>query len=238
MRIEPYTIGSIVHALKRGARGMDIVLDDADKWRFMKSLFILNDVYSNENWHRLTAKLSLFERPKDWPEREPLVRILAWVLMPNHFHLLLQEKSERGISKFMQRLCGSMSMCFNVKYDGKGSIFQGAYKAKLVDGDSYLRYLPFYIQVKNVLELYPGGLRAAIENFDEAWDWALKYEFSSLPAYVLDIKSPILNDAENLVGQIHMEALCKQDAYEMLRFYVDKSDIWSDDKRLQELILE
>src|SRR3989338_4214334 len=221
MRIEPYTVGSIVHALKRGARGMDIVMDKADSWQFMKSLYLLNDVYSNRNWHRETADLLLFKRPESWPEREPLARILAWVLMPNHFHLLLQEKKEGGIAKFMQRFCGSMSLCFNLKYESKGSIFQGAYKAKRVDDDSYLRHLAFYIQVKNVLELYPGGLVAALSNFDDAWDWALKYPFSSLPDYVLVLgkKSPIIDDHEGLITSIHEESLSKQDAYEILALY-------------------
>lgn len=237
MRIEPYTTDSIIHVIKRGARGMDIMMDDADRWRFMKSLFILNDVYSNHDWHRETANMSLFERPKDWPERKSLTKILAWVLMSNHFHLLLQEKTEGGTAKFMQRLCGSMSLCFNLKYESKGSIFQGAYKAKTVDDDSYLRHLLFYIQVKNVLELYPGGLRVALDDFDKAWNWAINYQFSSLPSYVSSIKSPIIDDAEGLITSIHNQTLSKQDAYEMLEVYVNtKSDLWPG--RIQELVLE
>ena len=238
MRIEPYATNSVIHAVKRGARGMDIVVDDADKLRFMKSLFILNDVHHSPNWHRETANLKIFDRPSDWPERKTITRILAWVLMPNHFHLLLQEKVEGGTAKFMQRLCGSMSLCFNLKYESKGSIFQGAYKAKTVDDDSHLRHLAFYIQVKNVMELYPGGLVAALNNFDRAWDWALKYAFSSLPAYVLSTGSPILDDSDGLFTNIHEQALSKQDAYEMLKLYVDsKTETWVD-PRLQELVIE
>jgi len=236
MRIEPYSVDSTVHVIKRGARGMDIVGSEADKWYFVKSLFLLNDVYSNRNWHRETAGLPLFKRPDRWPERDPLTRILAWTLMPNHFHLLLQEKVEGGTAKFMQRLCGSMSLCFNLKYESKGSIFQGAYKAKRVDEDSYLRHLIFYIEVKNVMELYPGGLIVALNDFDKAWDWALEYPFSSLSAYVSGTNSPILEDINGFIGQIHKETLSKQDAYEMLKSYVEKSDLWPD--RVQELILE
>ena len=238
MRVEPHSVDSILHTVKRGARGMDVVLDDADRWRFIKSLFLLNDSHSSTNWYTETANLKLFERPEHWPERNPLVRILAWVLMSNHFHLLMQEKAEGGIAKFMQRLCGSMSLCFNLKYESKGSIFQGSYKAKLVDDDSYLRHLAFYIQVKNVLEIYPGGLVAALADFDKAWDWALKYEFSSLPAYVYGVGSPILDDGEGLMDEIHRQGFSKQDVHEMLELYVKKSDIWSGNDRLQELVLE
>src|SRR3989338_3275644 len=116
MRVEPYGVDSIVHVIKRGARGMNIVQNDADRWRFVKSLYLLNDVYQDENWHRDTKDLPLFERPSNWPERMPVVSILGWTLMPNHFHLLLLETRKGGISKFMQRLGGSMSLYFNLKY--------------------------------------------------------------------------------------------------------------------------
>jgi len=237
MRVEPYTVDSIIHVVKRGSRGMDIVMDKADKWRFAKSLFLLNDTYSSENWHRETSGLAPFERPAHWPERKILTRILAWVLMPNHFHLLLQEKIDGGASKFLQRLCGSMSLCFNVKYESKGSIFQGAYKSMLVDKDSYLKHLLFYIQVKNVLELYPGGLVKALEDFDKAWNWALNYQFSSLPAYVSDIGSQIIDDPEGLISSIHRQIITKKNVHEMLMVYVNsKSEFQAD--RLSELTFE
>lgn len=236
MRVEPFSEGSFVHVIKRGCRGMDIVSDDSDKWQFVKSLFILNDNYSNENWRRETAHLPLFTRPDSWPKREPITNILAWVLMSNHFHILLHEKKEAGISKFMQRLCGSMSMSFNTKYNNKGSIFQGPYKAKVVDEDYYLRHLAFYIHVKNVLELYPGGLENALANFGNAWDWALKYPFSGLPTYIKKISSPIMEDSDGFMASIHNQ-INKKEAYEMLLAYTSRrEDIWSD--RLQELTLE
>ena len=236
MRVEPFSEGSFVHVIKRGCRGMDIVLDNSDKWQFMQSLFILNDNYTNENWRRETRDLPLFMRPTGWPKREPLTDILALILIPNHFHILLHEIKEGGISKFMQRLCGSMSMSFNTKYNNKGSIFQGSYKAKVVDKDSYLRYLVFYIHIKNALELYPGGLEVALVNFDNAWDWALKYPFSSLSNYIKEGQSPIIDDSDGLIASIHSQ-INKQEAYEMLRVYVNKrEDMWSD--RLRELTLE
>lgn len=234
MRIEPYTVGSIVHVIKRGARGMNIVENADDQWRFVKTLFLLNDSYSNENWHRETEHLKFLERPEHWPERDPLVKILGWTLLSNHFHLLLQETQEGGIAKFMQRLGGSMSLCFNVKYKGQGSIFQGAYKARKVEGDDYFRYLIFYILVKNVFEMYPGGISAAVDNFDEAWEWALSYPFSSFSTHILKMNSPIIDDGEGLVeNAIGTPSIFKKEAREMLLSYMVAR---ADD--LQELMLE
>src|SRR3989344_2655516 len=192
MRVEPHGIDSILHVTKRGARGLDIVRDEHDRHRFGKLLFYLNDTFSDTNWIDALKYRRPLERPEHWPEREPLVRILAWTLLSNHFHLLLEEIREGGTAKFMQRLCGSMSAASNSKYSETGSIFQGSYRCKTVDDDSYLRYLTFYIQVKNVFDMYPGGLAKAISNFEKAWEWALQYPYSSLRTYALDIESPII----------------------------------------------
>lgn len=193
MRVEPHSVGSIVHVIKRGARGMHIVEDDQDRSRFVKSLYLLNDEFRDENWHRDTKALQLFERPEHWTGRRPLVSVLAWVLLPNHMHLLLCETQEGGVAKFMQRLGGSMSLCFNLKHKSQGSIFQGSYKGKTVGTDEYLRYLVAYIVVKNVFELFPGGLARAIQQFDQAWEWAASYPFSSFAATALGADSPIIN---------------------------------------------
>lgn len=217
MRVEPYSIDSIVHVTKRGARGVNIVRDDDDRTRFVKSIFLLNDTHTDPYWHRATSHLPIFERPPHWPEREPLVHVLAWTLLSNHFHLLLQETREGGIAKFMQRLGGSMSMCFNLKYKEKGSIFQGGYHARVINEDAHMNYLAFYILVKNVLEMYPGGLVAAHENFNDAWEWASRYKFSSLPDLVSGTRTPITDGADNLLsGIIQKGDAFKNEARELL----------------------
>lgn len=193
MRVQPYGVGSFMHVMKRGTRGLPITRDAFDQNRFARLLYFANEEYRDEYWERDTAELPLFERPQDWPERKTLVHILAWVLTPNHFHLLLEEIQIGGISKFMQQLCGSMSAHFNAKYEEKGSLFQGAYKGLVVDTDEYLKQLIPYIMVKNVFELYPAGYTKAIKEFDKAWRWGVEsYPFSSLPEYVLNREWPII----------------------------------------------
>lgn len=162
-----------------------------------------------------------FVRPLHWPEREPLVHILAWTLLTNHFHLLVQEIRESGTAKFMQRIGGSMSMCFNLKYQEKGSLFQGSYHARTVAEEGHYQYLAFYILVKNVLDLYPGGLSAAQRNFDDAWEWAKRYPFSSLRDTISGSHSPIIDDSENLIGSIIGKGdAYKQEAQELLDFHI------------------
>ncbi len=217
MRVEPYTVDSYLHVMKRGARGMDIVRDIRDWWRFVKSLYYLNDEFQSDHWERDIEGLALFDRPSHWPERKPLVSILAWVLLPNHFHLCLREVRKGGVSKFMQRLCGSMSAHANAKYDEKGSLFQGAFKSRTVADDNYLRYLAPYIMVKNVFEMYPnGGLAGAGKNFEDAWRWAVEeYYFSSLPVYAEGKNSLIIE--QNVLHEIFKTpTIFKERAREMI----------------------
>lgn len=199
---------------------MNIVRSTADKSRFAQSLYILNDEYQNENWMRDTASLPLFERPSFWPTRRPLVHILAWTLMPNHFHLLLQEIQESGIAKFMQRICGSMTLYYNAKYGERGTIFQGGYKGVRVERDTHLRYVIPYIAVKNVLELYPGGLPAAMQNFGRAWSWASQYPFSSFRVHALGVQSPLI---DNPMALWENPAEFKKEAREILAIHSNTS---------------
>lgn len=213
---------------------MEIVRDNADRNRFPKLLFYLNDTFYDSNWQKATRILNPFERPSEWPERKSLARILAWALVPNHFHLLLEEIHEGGTSKLMQRVCGSMSAHSNAKYGESGSIFQGSYRSRTVSEDTHLRYLAFYIQVKNVLELYPGGLNQAINQFDDAWEWATHYQFSSLPSFLARSDSPI-TESESLWGLYPDTQSFKKEARGLLAAYISHH---ASDESLAALTLE
>src|SRR3989344_7782727 len=157
MRVEPFTVGSYVHVVKRGARDLPIVSDEEDKWRFIRLLFYMNDSFVDEKWESNTFSKGMFFRFPEWPEKNELVEVICYTLLSNHFHLLLKETRKGGLTLFMKKLCESMSKHFNAKYKKRGSIFQGSYKAKTIDSDTYLRYVISYIMVKNSFEVYPDG---------------------------------------------------------------------------------
>ena len=199
MRKEPFVVGSFVHIYNRGNRKQPIVQDAKDKWHFLQMLYYFNDEFSPANPFRELRELlksdfnSRLTWPKEWPPHKPLVKILAFALMESHFHLLIKEIREKGTAKFMQKLGTGMTNYFNTKYQETGRLFQGAYKAKLVDEDRYLRYVSVYIQVKNPFELYSGGLQKAIEEFDEAFEWTIQYPYCSLADYAGRRNSPIID---------------------------------------------
>jgi len=186
MRVEPHAIGSIVHVVKRGARGLLIVRDKEERERFVRGLCYLNDMFRDQFWDKSTRDTHLGIRPESWPKKEPLCDILAWTLLPNHFHMILRETSEGGISKFMQKLCGSMSTYSNLKHKEKGSLFQGGYRGRTADlkDDTYTRNLFVYVLVKNLFECHPKGFVYALKNFEDAFAWSLGYPYSGLMEFV------------------------------------------------------
>jgi len=228
MRKEPIQVGDYVHVYNRGNRKQVIVKNTQDSWRFLQALRFFNDTHSSLNILRqiqvqqlqLQAQASplltpsvnselqlqadtMFRLgwPKDWPEKNPLVKILCYCLVPNHFHLLLKEIIEGGISKFMQKLGLGYTKYSNIKYEEVGRLFQGPYQYKLVGDDQiYLEYLSTYIQVKNVLELFPGGIQAAEKNINQAMKFLEEYIFSSCPDFLGVRKSLIID--KDVLGEI------------------------------------
>lgn len=192
MRKEPFFVGDIVHVFNRGNRKQEIVYDEKDRYHFLQALFYFNDEYAHPNLFRSLYELwksdfyKRLEWPREWPERNPLVKIHSFVLMNNHYHLILEEIKEGGVTKFMRKLGTGMTNRFNTKYKETGRLFQGAYKARRVDRDNYLQYLLVYVHIKNVFELYSGGLKNAIANFNDAYEFASRYPYSSLGAYFSD----------------------------------------------------
>jgi putative transposase len=208
MRKEEFTVGSFVHIYNRGSRKQAIVRDDKDRKHFLEMLYYFNDTFAYANPFRGLRKLNKnntsFARPAIWPIRDPLVKILAFALLDNHFHLFVKEIKERGASTFMQKLGTGMTMYFNNKYQEVGGLFQGSYKAKHVDKEAYLKYLSVYIQVKNIFELYPGGLQKALRDFDDAYEWAVGYPYCSLADYTGKKSSQIVD--KDILGDLFPDA--------------------------------
>ena len=182
MRKEQFGVDTFVHVIQRGSRQMPIVRNDADRWRFLRLLRYVNDEDVPRHWERDISPNDIrdnFKRPARWAAIRPYVSIISHCLMDNHFHLLLRERIEGGISKFIQRISNSMAMYHNARYGTSGTLFEGPYRARVVMDDRHLQYLGAYINVENPFERFPGGLRAATANFERAYEFAIAYPFSS-----------------------------------------------------------
>lgn len=222
---EIFAIGEYYHVYNRGNRKEKIFYEEKDMWRFLQTLRFFNDSHSSlnilRNFNQLTSNINKFNSvfelgwPKNWIKRDPLVKILCYCLSHNHFHLLLKETREGGISKFMQKIGNGFSKYSNLKYQNVGSVFQGPYKIKPIKEQKYLEYLVIYIQVINVLELFPGGIKVALKNFKKAMEFVDNYIFSSHPDYV-GLRKSLIIEKDILVEIFPTSINYKQFIYQML----------------------
>ncbi len=242
MRKDPFFVDDYVHVYNRGNRKQEIVRDEKDRWHFLQMLFYFNHKTSIPRALEHAKELlggSFYTElvwPSEWPTREPIVKILAFVLVENHFHLLLKEIKEGGISLFMKKIGNSMSGYFNAKHKETGRLFQGSYKAKRIKDDNYLRYLSMYIQVKNTFEMYPGGFKKSIKEFDKAFEFAIKYKFGSLSCYVDESNIPV-----NMIidkDMLETAFVGKDELKEFARSYLTKDEYVTDSKEFKKLLLD
>lgn len=139
-----FSVGEYYHLYNRGNDKKKIFLSEHDTERFMRLLFLCNSQERVLQQNIPNGKT--FETSID----TPLVAIGVYCLMPNHFHILLKEIKEDGISLFMQKLATGYSMYFNKKYERTGTLFEGRFKATHVDNDMYLKYLFAYIHLNPI----------------------------------------------------------------------------------------
>ena len=116
------------------------------------------------------------------PDNKPeagLVDIHAFCLMPNHYHLLLEEKTEKGIPLFMKKINMGYARYFNEKRKRSGALFEGRYKSIVVDNDRHFLYLPYYIHF-NPLDLkFPEWREGKIRDCKKALNFLNNYRWSS-----------------------------------------------------------
>lgn len=180
MQKPQFVEGNIYHIYNRGVEKRDVFLKDKDYLRFVHDLYEFNDedVASNIWYYFKSNEVEPHYIPKERKRRKLLVEILAFVLMPNHYHLMVRQLRENGVVKFMQKLGTGYTMYFNKVYERVGGLFQGRYKAILVNEEPHFIYLPFYIHA-NPLKIYRGSTSLdSVERYLEGYRW------SSLPDYI------------------------------------------------------
>ena len=138
---------AIYHVTCRGNGGKSIFLDNNDSYRFVELLIeSLNDYQ---------------------------VRLLSYVLMSNHFHMIIQTV-RANLSEFMRRFNICYTSWFNRHHNTYGHLYQGRYKAILVDANNYLIELSRYVHLNPVRV---GKLKR--KSFQERWSYICGYEWSS-----------------------------------------------------------
>lgn len=171
------------HIYNRG-NGKNIIFDSEEDYdRFAKLLYVCN----SENGFKfrdsiVDQKIDAW----DFDRGKPLVEICAWVLMPNHFHIILiSHRSDlwnqkyNPITEFMRKLSTAYAMYFNKKYSRSGSLFEGKFKSKNVGKDNYFNYLFSYIHLNPIKLIQSDWKENGIKDRKEAILYLVDFPYSS-----------------------------------------------------------
>lgn len=169
--------GEYYHIYNRGNSKQKIFNDKEDYYRFIKLLFISN---SQENFKiQFIGSNNIFRQERG----ELLVSIGAWVVMPNHFHLIISQTENGSISKFMQKLTTAYSMYFNNKNERTGSLFEGKFKSKHIADDRYLKYLFSYVHLNPIKLIQKDWKDVGIKDKERSLSFLKQYKYSSYLDY-------------------------------------------------------
>lgn len=171
------------HIVKRGVEERDIFLDEEDRFRFVNSLLVFNDTRPAPWNIRAFWKQRDPTSLRDYVPQKPLLEIHTFALMKNHFHLLIRQLVENGIIDFMRKL-GGYSYYFNKKYKRVGPLFQGRFKAVLINTEEQAKNVFVYVHT-NPLEIIEFNWKEeGIKNPQKSLQFLEEYKWSSYPDYL------------------------------------------------------
>lgn len=136
------------HVYAHAVSDMPLFRNKRDYERFLSTLFIANDHNSILRLDRFSgfSKVSDIKKGKIMTGK-PLVDIVCFCLMKTHFHLILGEKGDANISKFMHKLMVSFAKYINIKYQHRGHVFESKFNSKILDSNEYLLRASSYIHL-------------------------------------------------------------------------------------------
>jgi len=222
MRKTKFANGEYYHIFNRGVDKREVFSDIQDYERFLLSMKLLND--KNDGAMIEWRDFKKYNPNTDYDDflklgfrkNKKIIDIVAYCLNPNHYHFILKQTSAKGIEKFMHKIAISHTKHYNDKYKRNGSLFQGSYKAIMIDSDEYLLHLSAYVNKNHY-----------IHGYKEKQEW----KYSSLPDYLGKrndslVKKDIILDQfrgiENYKKFINDSSAYTKNKKELQRYLIEK----------------
>ena len=186
VRPEPFIKNSIYHVFNKTIDHRNIFNDKSYSDYFLGGLsyYRSNETQLSFSGLKKLEKNILYSLlKKNHDKKNFRVEVLAYTLMPTHFHLLIKQIKDDGISRYLSDSVNSLTRFFNLKNERKGPIFLPYFKSVRVTTEELLKHISRYIHlnpfscnlVKNLIELR-------------------KYELSSYKSYIGKIRDPLTNN--------------------------------------------
>jgi putative transposase len=219
-RKTPLVSDEIYHIFNKGIDGRVTFEDESDYYRackIMRYYMFSSPPVRLSTFLDLTPEAQLLLSEADYGEE--MVSIICYCFMPNHFHFILKQLVENGISRFISQFLNSYTRYFNTKNKRVGQLFLDRFKNVLVENDPQMMHLSRYVH----LNPYSSGVVNNLEQLEE-------YKWSSFREYLNKVNDPICDK------EIVLSNFVIKNSYE--KFVLERADYQRELKRIENLILE
>lgn len=190
------------HVVMRAVGDTVVFVDESDFYRGVFSIYEFNNDNSVNMWkrrkERAVEKKRLSPTSPTLQEREKFVEVLAFSFMPNHLHMILKQKKENGISKFMQKVGTGYANYFNKKYKRMGHLFN-KFRAVHISNDNQLKNAFVYVHTNLISVIEPGWKEKGIKNFGKVKKFIENNKRHSYPDYLGKNNFPSVTEREFLL---------------------------------------
>ncbi|KKU53108.1 MAG: hypothetical protein A3F26_00980 [Candidatus Ryanbacteria bacterium RIFCSPHIGHO2_12_FULL_47_12b] len=145
MRAHPFVNGEFYHIFNRGVEKRKIFLEKADFERFLRGIEVFNARDPIGSIHEYSFRTKLGNPVA----KSRLVNVVCYCLNPNHYHIVLEQVVDGGISTYMHRLSTGFTQYFNHKYKRSGVLFQGKFKSVPIVSNNQLLHVSAYVNLND-----------------------------------------------------------------------------------------
>jgi len=179
-RDAPFAVGEWYHCYNRSIEKRAAFEDIRDYHRFLELLYLANDEF---RLRRDDIGILKFDEVLNIPRGKKLVAVGAFCLMPNHFHLVLKEVSEGGITTFMRKIGTAYTMYFNSRHNRAGNLFLKPFQSRHVAADHHFQHLISYVHCNPAVLYEPEWKTTRVVDPQFLGERVAAYQYSSLSAH-------------------------------------------------------
>ncbi|MBU3925795.1 transposase [Patescibacteria group bacterium] len=233
IRKEKFAPGEYYHIFSRTILNANQFKDYSNAKRLLLAFLIANSTKSSEGFQSLrnNKNATLKDLNKIVKDGKKLVDILCYSIMPDHYHLLVMEKEENGITNFVLKCNTSIAKYINIKNDRKGPLFENTFKAKHIDSNEYLLHLSLYIHLNPLDFLINKNWRIhKLKNWDESKRKLINYPWSSIKHFLIKNQEDFILSGDKII----------KDQFSNEKEYESFLKEWSEDSinKIEDFILE
>ena len=213
----PFAVGEWYHCYNRGIERRVVFGDARDYHRFLELLYLANDEFP---LRRDDIGIYKFEEVLKVPRGKKLVAVGAFCLMPNHFHLVLKEIVDGGITAFMRKIGTAYTLYFNARHGRMGNLFLRPFRSRHISTDRYFQHLISYVHCNPAALYEPEWETGNVVDPQFLGEQIAAYPYSSLGAHTgAHTSTNTILDAE-IFSIVHTVKIQKM-LQEARRYYAD-----------------